>query len=102
MARNGLALEDTAERAGVARASRLVAHAQARLADERKGAELARATWDLEQRRRSATAAARVFDTPFRAGEWVPASTPVYDGLLCIGPPARQLELLTLDGAGPR
>lgn len=159
------ALEDTAERAAVARARSLLEHAAARLADERKGArpselasleaqveqaraarelsdielrrlgplvpqgavsstdldhaeathrqnvhrvaqleadlqtallggredriaaaeadvrlaeaELARATWDLEQRRQSATAAARVFDTPFREGEWVPASMPV-------------------------
>jgi HlyD family secretion protein len=159
------ALEDTAERAAVARASGLLEHARARLADERKGArptelasleaqveqaraardlsdielrrlgplvapgavsttdldraeathrrnvhhvaqleadhetallgaredriaaaeadvrlaeaELARATWDLAQRQQSATAAARVFDTPFREGEWVPASMPV-------------------------
>jgi HlyD family secretion protein len=40
-------------------------------------AELTRAAWDLDQRRQTATAAARVFDTPFREGEWVPASMPV-------------------------
>lgn len=50
-----------------------VAEADVRLAE----AELAKATWDLEQRRQSATAAALVFDTPFREGEWVPASAPV-------------------------
>jgi len=40
-------------------------------------ASLARAEWDLGQRRQAAPQAGLVFDTLFRQGEWVPAGRPV-------------------------
>jgi HlyD family secretion protein len=40
-------------------------------------ATLARAEWDLAQRRQSAPRAGLVFDVLFRPGEWVPAGRPV-------------------------
>jgi HlyD family secretion protein len=42
-----------------------------------QGATLARAEWDLSQRRQAAPKAGRVFDVLFRPGEWVPAGRPV-------------------------
>ncbi len=40
-------------------------------------AALARADWDLAQKKRSAPCAGAVFDTLYRAGEWVPAGKPI-------------------------
>lgn len=40
-------------------------------------AALAKAEWDLSQMKQSARQDARVFDTLFRPGEWVPAGKPV-------------------------
>jgi HlyD family secretion protein len=40
-------------------------------------AALARAEWDLSQKRQSAPQAGLVFDTLYREGEWVPAGRPV-------------------------
>jgi HlyD family secretion protein len=40
-------------------------------------AVLARAEWDLGQKRQTAPAAGLVFDTLYRQGEWVPAGRPV-------------------------
>jgi HlyD family secretion protein len=40
-------------------------------------AALAKAEWDLGQKRQQAPVAALVFDTLYREGEWVPASRPV-------------------------
>jgi HlyD family secretion protein len=40
-------------------------------------AEVARASWDLEQRRQAAPAGALVFDTLYREGDWVGAGDPV-------------------------
>jgi HlyD family secretion protein len=40
-------------------------------------ASLAKATWDLTQKRQSAPQAAFVFDTLYRVGEWVQAGRPV-------------------------
>jgi HlyD family secretion protein len=42
-----------------------------------RAAELARAEWDLAQKRQTATQQALVFDTLFQQGEWVPAGRPV-------------------------
>ncbi len=42
-----------------------------------RAAALARAEWDLAQKRQSATQDGAVFDTLYRAGEWVAAGKPV-------------------------
>ncbi len=53
----------------------LVAAAQADM--RAREAALAKADWDLAQKRQAAPQAGVVFDTLFRQGEWVPAGRPV-------------------------
>jgi HlyD family secretion protein len=68
-------LEAELATAGLGARADLVAAAEA--AVEERRAALAKADWDLAQKRRMAPEAAFVFDTLYREGEWVAAGKPV-------------------------
>src|SRR5262245_8395769 len=56
---------------------------------ETRQAELAKAEWDLEQKRQTAMQAGLVYDTLFREGEWGPAGRPV---VVLLPPPNRKVR----------
>ncbi|PPE72566.1 secretion protein HlyD [Solimonas fluminis] len=84
--------------------ARLRAGALAGRDDARRAAEaaVAQAQWQLDQKSQAAPAAGRVEDVYFRAGEWVPAGTPV---LALLPPQNRKLRFFVpqeaLDGLRP-
>jgi len=62
-------------------------------------AAVAKADWDLAQKRQSAPQAGSVFDTLYRAGEWVPAGRPVISLLTPAGIKVRAFVPQTRLGA---
>lgn len=63
------------------------------------GADAALARWHEEQKARSAPVAAQVYDTLYRAGEWVPAGSPV---VVLLPPGAVKLRFFVPEALLPR